>query len=436
MEIQAIIEKVREAGVVGAGGAGFPTWRKLDCRGRVDTLILNGAECEPLLYADYYCLLHEGEKILEAAAALRDALGLRSVILGVKRKRQALVSHLEKLLAGHPGITLLGLADVYPSGDEHLLVYAATGRVVPQGGIPLDVGVLVQNVQTLAHIGDALEGRPVTRRFVTLAGAVARPFTAEAAVGTPLARLLEAAGGPTCPDPRYLAGGVMMGALAGEDFAVQKTTSGILVLPPDNPAVRERNSSLTREARVSKSVCDQCFTCTELCPRYLLGHDIQPHLLMRRAETVLERPGEADHIAWYCCECGVCSLIACPVRITPRRLIAGMKRRMPPPHKKPKPECTPHPDYDRKGLPMAYVLKRLALEAYNVKNCFLGPLPEPERVWVCRDEFGGGQAAPLVQTGQRVIPGEPVAEGKHTRHHAPIGGRVTAVDAAIEITAE
>jgi Na+-translocating ferredoxin:NAD+ oxidoreductase RnfC subunit len=305
---------------------------------------------------------------------------------------------------------------------------------VPQGGIPLDVGVLVQNVQTLAHVGDALDGRPVTHRFVTLAGAVARPITVEAPVGTPLSRLLELAGGATCDQPRYLAGGVMMGALVEEDFAVRKTTSGILVLPPDNPAVRERLTSLEREARVSKSVCDQCFTCTELCPRYLLGHDIQPHLLMRRAETVLERPGEADHIAWYCCECGVCSLIACPVRITPRRLIAAMKQHMPPPHKQPKQNVVPHPDYDRKGLPMSYVMMRLALESYAGENRFLGPLHDLDHVRICRGEFGGGLAEPLIEPGRRVIQGEPVAEGRHTRHHAPMAGRVTAVDDAITLT--
>jgi Na+-translocating ferredoxin:NAD+ oxidoreductase RnfC subunit len=428
-----LVALVQAAGVVGAGGAGFPCWRKLAGATGADTLILNGAECEPLLYADFYCLLHYGDKVLAAAEIVRSLTGIRDVVLAVKKKRKDVLNHLERLAADYPAVRLLALPDIYPSGDEHLLVHAATGRIVPQGGIPPQVGCLVQNVQTMVHVHDALAGHPVTRRFVTVAGAVARPATFEAPIGTPLRRLLELAGGTTCPAPHFLAGGAMMGELVSADFAIRKTTSGVLVLPAHNPAVEERLQSLDRAARVSVSVCDQCFTCTELCPRYLLGHDIQPHLLMRRAPQVLERPADGDHIAWYCCECGVCSLIACPLRITPRRLIAAMKQRLAPAAKRGKPDYACHPDFHRKGLPMGYVMARLDLKRYDVENIFLGPATGVERVRIHLGEFGDTFAEATVTPGQRVLAGEAIAQGRHTPVHASTGGVIGSIGRDVEI---
>jgi len=433
-DLPQIIEKVRLAGVVGGGGAGFPTWRKLDCQGRVDTLVLNGAECEPLLYADYYCMLHQGRKILDTAVLLAGCLGAKEVVMALKHKRRAVVDRFREILPDYPAVRLLELPDVYPSGDEQILVHFACGRVVPQGGIPLDVGVLVQNVQTMVFIHDALAGRPVTRRFVTLGGAVGRPITVEAPIGTPIRRLMEMAGGATCPDPHFLAGGAMMGVLADVHTPIHKTTSGVLVLPADNPAVQERLQSLERCVRVSKSVCDQCFTCTELCPRYLLGHDIFPHLLMRRAEEILEHPADRDHIARYCCECGVCSLIACPLKITPRRLIGAMKRQRGLPGRQAKPGSAVHPDYHRKGLPLAYVSERLALDPYTAPNVFLGPLLPDAEVEIGIRQFDGTPADILVKPGQRVFEGERVARGKWTDFHASITGVVTAAADSVRIS--
>ncbi|HNU01705.1 MAG TPA: SLBB domain-containing protein [Acidobacteriota bacterium] len=434
-QLRDLVARVRAAGVVGAGGAGFPAWRKLEGAPGADTLILNGAECEPLLHADYYCLLHYGDKVLAAADVIRGLLGIRDVAVAVKKKRRRLREHLARLAAAYPGFRMLELPDVYPSGDEHLLVQSATGRIVPQGGIPPAVGCLVQNVQSLAHIYDALDGRPVTHRFVTIAGAVARPSTFEAPIGTPLAHLLEQSGGVTCPEPRFLAGGAMMGELVELDYGIRKTTSGILVLPAQNPAVEERVQSLERAARVSMSVCDQCFACTELCPRYLLGHDIQPHLLMRRAPQVLTQPADADHIGWYCCECGVCSLIACPLRITPRRLIGAMKRKLAPSAKRGKAVYALHPDYHRKGLPIRYVMARLDLARYDTANTFCGPAAGVDHVRIDLAEFGGGSAEPAVTAGQRVLPGEIVGQGRHTPFHASIGGVVRAAGRSVEIQA-
>jgi len=428
LDMRQLLSRVREGGVVGAGGAGFPTWRKLDCRGQADTLILNGAECEPLLYADYHCQLLYADKILAAAERLRSMLGLERVVLAFKRKRQAVRQVVERLLPEYPQTRLHLLENIYPSGDEHILVLDVTGRVVPQGGIPLAVGVLVQNVQTMVHIHDALLGRPVTHRFVTLGGAVARPFTAEVPIGTRLADLLAHAGQVTCREPHFLAGGVMMGELVDENFAVAKTTAGILVLPPENPAVQERLSSLSRDLRIALSVCDQCYACTEMCPRKLIGHEIEPHRLMRRAGTVLQAPDQQDHIAHYCCECGICSLIACPVKITPRRLIAAMKGKVPTDWKRERAEYDVHPEFHRKRLPLDTVARRMDVQRYDGEPRFLGRLSDMGVVDLTLTEFGGRPLQPVVADGDRVIGGEVVARGEQTVLHAPIGGRVCLSD--------
>jgi len=426
MDYQEMIFKIREAGVVGAGGAGFPTWRKLECRGEVDTLILNGVECEPLLHADYYCMLHYADKIMESAAQLKDILHLTNLVLALKEKRSAVRNALKKALGSDNLLQIQLLPDVYPSGDEHILVYDITGRIVPQGGIPLDVGVLVQNVQTLIFIHDALQGIPVTRRFISVSGAVNKPFTAEVPVGTPLLKLLDAAGGASCPKPSFLAGGVMMGNLVSSDFTVAKTTSGVLVLPKDNPAVEERTRTLERDLKICASVCDQCYACTELCPRHLIGHDIEPHLLMRRARDVLENSRQTDHIVHYCSECGICSLIACPLKITPRRLIAAMKKKVPAEFRKEKESYSVHPDYPRKKLPMNYVLERLDLARYEQGSHFIGELSNVTRIRMTLEEFGNNPVEPDVDSGIGVIRGEVVARGRHTVFHAPISGIVAA----------
>lgn len=418
-----LLEAVAEAGVAGAGGAGFPTARKLDCRGRVDTLIINGAECEPLLHSDFHCLLHTGDRVLEGAQAIRAALGIGFLAVAVKRKRSARLAGFARAVESLPGARVLWLEDVYPSGDEHVLAFLATGRVPPQGGIPLSVGVLVHNVQTVAHVRDALRGIPVTHRFCTVGGCVARPFVAEVPVGTPAEDLIDAAGGCTVPDPRFLEGGVMMGKLREFPFSVSKTTSGVLVLPAGHPAVAEQDTRLGREADVSASVCDQCFACTETCPRHLLGHDIQPHLIMRRARAVLRDGAEPPETARFCCECGVCSLVACPLRITPRRLIAairkGLKKGVP---VWPQAQGGAHPDFLRKATPVGALKMRLALTKLDVEPAFLGPFPDPPRLDIPLRGFGGSAATPAVRSGQTVWKGECVARGPGGNVHSPMRG--------------
>ena len=194
------LARIARAGVVGAGGAGFPCHVKLDVR--VDTVMANGAECEPLLGCDLAAMEAWLPDFLSGLESACDLTGAGRGIIGIKEKHHELCDTIEAALAAHPRLSLLRMGNYYPAGDEVILIEVGTGRVVPEGGLPKDVGVVVQNVYTLINLARALCGEAVTRRLVTVAGEVQRPQTRMVSVGTRIGDLLEAAGGTTCEDPR------------------------------------------------------------------------------------------------------------------------------------------------------------------------------------------------------------------------------------------
>ena len=174
------------------------------------------------------------------------------------------------------------LGDFYPAGDEQVVVYEVMGRVVPEGGIPLMVGAVVSNVESLANIAAAVEGRPVTERWLTVCGEVARPMVTRVPIGVSLAEVIEAAGGTTLSDYQVVVGGPMMGAVAADLAApVTKTTSGIIVLPVGHNVVSGKVRDLDQVTKIARVACCQCSRCTDLCPRRLLGHGLEPHKIMR-----------------------------------------------------------------------------------------------------------------------------------------------------------
>ena len=311
------IESIAEAGVVGAGGAGFPTHVKLS--GRADTVLLNAAECEPLLHKDKEILRRHTDGVLLGLTTAVRLVGARKGIICIKEKYEDLVDLIRPKLG--PEVELKTLPDVYPAGDELILVYEVLGRVVPPGGIPLQVGAVVINVET-SHNVAVSPRQPLTIKYVSVAGAVARPVTVQAPIGTPLSACVAAAGGPSVPDAQYVVGGVMMGHLEeNHEAPVEKTTGGIIVLPRDHVVARRKKRDWRQVVRIGKSACDQCSFCTELCPRYLLGHPIEPHRAMRSLS--FNQIGEANVLGTaFCCECNLCSLYSCR-RIWTRKRFAG-----------------------------------------------------------------------------------------------------------------
>jgi Na+-translocating ferredoxin:NAD+ oxidoreductase RnfC subunit len=436
---------VREAGVVGCGGAGFPAHIKASSR--ADTVIANGAECEPLLHKDLELLVREGPAVVRGIRLLMESTGAKRGIIGVKKKYAERLGALSAA-AQAAGLEVFFLGDFYPTGDEYILVYEATRRLIPPGGIPLNVGVVVSNVETLRNMSRAADGIPVTSKYITVAGAVRRALTLEVPVGTPFADVIAAAGGPAADDVAAFAGGVMMGSLT-TDFAqpVTKTCAGLILLPVTHTLVTRKSLSSGAMHRIGKSACDQCSYCTELCPRYLLGYEVQPHKVMRSLSFTATGEDAWNRYADLCCSCGLCTLYACPEDLYPKeacdRSKADSRARGVPWHGNT--EVTVHPIYDGRHVPLGRLMRKLGIESYNVPAPFAEIAVAPRSVTIplfqqsagrnvpapaaLRAPKAGAPARALVGTGARVGRGQKIGEcsGERTgaHIHASIDGIVT-----------
>ena len=426
-------EMVMAAGVVGMGGGGFPTHLKL--RPRLRSVIINGAECEPLLAADYQLIRHRAEEMLTGAVAVARAGGAAEVVIALKRKNHALAEPLQDRQRDIP-LRVVLMEDVYPSGDEFFVVRDATGHILPQGAIPVEAGFFVSNAATFAAIADAIAGRPLTRRFVTICGAVAHPLTVEVPLGASFESLLPLAGGPTADPWRIIEGGVMMGQLAEPASPVTKTTSGIVVLPAGHPAVLERTRPLHYSLKIAESICCQCVKCTELCSRFLLGHEIEPHKIMRLVGPARDYRQLDSSTLFNCSGCGLCSLIACPFDLSPRRLILEARKGLsrvkappPPPRERIEPGLF--------SVSSRRLIQHLQLDAYEQPKRLERLDAFPGRLRLPLKQHAGRPAEPAVSPGEAVQAGQLIArlpaDGFGANLHAPLSGKILSVGAAIEI---
>ena len=428
------VQDVARAGVVGAGGAGFPTHVKLSAK--ADTALINAAECEPLLHKDKEVLREHADGVIEGLATGMTLVEASRGVIGVKEKYHDVIDVLRPKLAA--GMDIAPLRDAYPAGDEFILVYDVLGRVIPPGGIPLDVGAVVMNVETALRVARSGD-QPVTEKFLSVAGAVAEPVTLRVPVGITLAECVAAAGGPTVPDPNYMVGGVMMGYLEENHGAVvDKTTGGVIVLPDEHVVVRRRRQDWQQIVRIGRSACDQCSFCTELCPRWLLGHPIEPHRAMRSLEFNLV--GESNVIGTaFCCECNLCSLYSCPEDLDPKnvctqnkhRMIAENKRWENPPFNPQRPEL----HLENRKAPMPRLMAKLGLTQFRNVGPLSDTLLATRRVGIKLKQHIGAPCEPTVQAGQQVTKGQevgrpPVTDGNPALGapvHASIDGRVRAI---------
>lgn len=423
-------EVVREQGIVGAGGAGFPAHVKMQAR--AETVIVNAAECEPLLYKDKELLLHHGPEMLEGLRAVAAAVGASRSVVAIKEKYQDVIAALRPLL--RQGEELHALEDFYPAGDEFLLVHDVTGRVIPPGGLPIHVGAVVNNVETLLNVG---RGRPVTHKCLTVAGAVRKPLTLWAAIGTPISLLIEAAGGATVQPFGVLLGGVMMGRLApGLDEPVTKTLGAVIVLPADHVLLQRYGRTQKVIDRIGHSACDQCSFCTELCPRYLLGHPIEPHRAMRTLGFTLDKD---LHIAGtlYCCECNLCTLMSCPEDLDPKNACVNGKKRAREIGSKwsgDPADVKPHAMAAYRRTPVTRLMKRLDLTRFAAKAPLRAEPLEPAEVRILLKQHVGVPAEACVAVGDPVGAGQAIARVPQgalgVTVHASVAGRIAAVDAA------
>jgi Na+-translocating ferredoxin:NAD+ oxidoreductase RnfC subunit len=374
--------------------------------------------------------------VLAGLALAMQLVGAARGVIGIKAKYQEVIDLLRPKLTA--GTEIISLRDAYPAGDEFILVYDALGRVIPPGAIPLAVGAVVINVETAMNVARAAD-RPVTEKYLTVAGAVAEPVTLRVPVGITLAECVAAAGGPTVPDGAYVVGGVMMGCLEdNHDALVDKTTGGVIVLPENHVVVRRRRQDWTQIVRIGRSACDQCSFCSELCPRWLLGHPIEPHRAMRSLEFNLV--GQSNVVGTqFCCECNLCSLYSCPEDLDPKnvctqnkRRLAAEKRRWENPPFNPR---RPQLHMENRKAPMSRLMLKLGLTQFHNVGPLENRLPAAHRVGIKLKQHVGVPCEPVVRVGDRVTEGQavgrpPATEGKPALGapvHASIAGTVTKI---------
>ena len=408
-------DKLRAAGVVGAGGAGFPSYVK--AKGKAEFVLVNAAECEPLLKKDQSILARWPNRVFDGLEMFMRASGASRGILCIKRKHGNIIPALEKLAASRRGVSVCKLGDFYPAGDEQCIVYEATGRIVPPGGIPLDVGCIVSNVETFYNA--AFAPSPVVKTFITVNGAVKRPSTFLAPVGISWREAVELCGGFTVKDPVFIDGGPMMGKVAFDfDAPVVKASSGIIVLPKDHPLIHKKNRTRSVFARQGRSACDQCSFCTQFCPRYMLGHAVEPHRVMRN--LLFSSPEDAElhsRYALLCVGCSLCTLYSCPEGLDPKETCAAAKNDLralkityansqlntgaP---------VRPHPLREYRKVPVPKLIRRLGLEDYDRPAPWLETEIRPRRVKIMMSQHIGAPCTPCVREGQRVACGDKVGE--------------------------
>lgn len=301
LDPKAINEKIAAAGIVGMGGATFPTQVKLSIPPgkKAECLIINGVECEPYLTSDHRVMLERGEELLIGVNILRKALNVEKAYIGIENNKPDAISHLDKLVGGYPEIEIVPLKVQYPQGGEKQLIDAVVGRQVPSGCLPIDVGAVVQNVGTALAVYEAVQkNKPLIERVVTVTGkSLNKPANYMTRIGTPISALIKKSGGLPEDTGKVIGGGPMMGrAVANIDAPVTKGTSGILIMKQDE-AKRKPESS-----------CISCAKCVSVCPMGL-----EPFLLNKMIVKGMLADTEQERIA-DCIECGSCSF-TCPAHL-------------------------------------------------------------------------------------------------------------------------
>lgn len=422
----SLADRADQAGIIGASGSGRALAPRL--RQVVDIVVANGAECEPLLQSDRILLERQCQGVIRGLTAAMSATGAHSGVLAIRQSQSKALEVACRAIAGMGHLRIHELPDQYPIGDAHLLVPEVTGRVVPEGGRPEGVGVMVSNVQTLWHLSNALEGRSVTWRYVTVGGAVRAPRVLRIPQGMTIREVIALCGGLEIADPIYVLGGPMQGQLVEDDtLALGKAQGGLFVFPRNHPLVHGRLMGVDTRLKQAASACGGCRRCTDYCPRHQLGHRLSPHRLLRSLTQGVE-DAEAVISASLCSGCGLCEVI-CPAGLSPRAAYGAVQQEL-----KGRgfqnlfQNQSPRPTGDLAGrrVPRSQVINRFKLTdfqgPYGVDDVDLSPLH------VCIPLTEGVKV--VVAEGERVGHGQVIAkpQGEGPWQHASIAGVISKVE--------
>lgn len=432
MNQETLTRVLQNGGVVGAGGAGFPSYAKLN--EQADTILLNCAECEPLLRLHRQVLAQYAHEILSALTTVADALDAKDVLIAVKPAYTEAVEAVKAELVNFPKVSLRLLPEVYPAGDEVITIYEATGRVVEAGKLPITVGVIVYNVETMLNAYRAITGGTgVTEKYITVTGAVKNPITVKVPLGVTYGSLIALAGGATVEDFAIVAGGPMTGPVGHVNDVVTKTSNAVLVLPKHHYVIERKQVGTSVSINRVRSACCQCHYCTDLCPRHLIGHPIDPAALMRAVAGNVTSNPEPFLNANFCSNCGLCEMFSCFQGLSPRTVINSVrgelrKNGIKPPEAK---MSGVNPNRDGRYVSVKRLVARLDLAKYDKPAPIVDYTDSPNSVKLMLSQGIGAPAEAVVKVGDTVKVGDLIAgpaEGKlSVGLHASINGTVAEV---------
>lgn len=432
MEMKKLSSILQQSGIVGAGGAGFPTYAKLD--ERAETIILNCAECEPLLRLHRQLLEKYAREIVETFHMIGQTVGAKDIVIGIKKAYKKTIEALNNCIGAYKGVRLGLLDEVYPAGDEVVLIYEVTGKVVKPGGLPIESGVAVFNVETVYNAYRAIKAdTPVVDKLVSVVAEVNHPVTVRVPIGTPIEEVVSMAGGVTTKNPVYFIGGPMMGNIGAGVQPVTKTTNAILVLPENHLIIQKKNRKASIDLKRAAASCCQCTMCTDLCPRNRLGHPIEPHKFMRAATCKDMQEPDVFLNTMFCSSCGLCEMYSCMQSLSPRSLMADYKLGLrahgikPPQGVVPKPVG---PEREYRKVPMERLMARLDLTRYDKEAPLQDETADVKKVRIMLSQHIGAPAAAIVKPGDTVEAGQMIAQpgkGLSVGIHASINGKITEV---------
>ena len=432
MNIKELSSILQENGIVGAGGAGFPTYAKLN--ENAETIILNCAECEPLLRLHRQLLEKNAREIVSTFHMMGQTMGSKDIVIGIKKAYKQAIEALNSVIGDYPGVRLGLLDEVYPAGDEVVLIYEVTGKVVRPGGLPIECGVAVFNVETVYNVYRAIQkNTPVVDKLVSVVAEVNNPVTVRVPLGCTIDEVVKLAGGQRIPNAVYFIGGPMMGRIGTGAEPVTKTTNAVLVLPEDHLIIQKKKRKASIDLKRAAASCCQCTMCTDLCPRNRLGHPIEPHKFMRAATCKDVQDTNIFVNTLFCSSCGLCEMYSCMQSLSPRSLMADYKAGLRAAGIRPPQDVTPKPvgeEREYRKVPMERLMARLDLTKYNKEAPLDNEVVDVKKVRILLSQHIGAPATAIVHVGDKVERGQMIAEpskGLSVAIHASISGTVTEV---------
>ena len=434
MDIKQIM---KDAGIVGAGGAGFPSYAKL--ADGANTLVINGAECEPLLYTDYVILKRELPSVVKGIKLVADYLKIKKSLLCIKDHTAKRLDFSDGQML-EEGVYIKVLPDVYPMGDEIGLIYQATGRVVKPGNLPITAGVIVYNVETVYNVFNAYsKGENLIYKWLTVGGDIEKPFVLKVPIGVKVEDLFKKYSILVPETHVVVDGGPSMGKIINPDRAViTKTTKSLLILPKNIPAIQSKQINAKMSVARAETACCGCMRCTDICPRNLLGYPIEPHKMVRTAMHAVELNPQMVITASLCCNCGICETLACNQGVSPKAVINEYKAVL----AKNKlryvatDEVEVSKERDYRMIPSTRWESILGVSKFDKIAEYIGENYDFNEVRISTRSHIGAPSVPTVKVGDIVKIGDKIADsndGLSLPQYATIDGKVTSVSDEIII---